>query len=205
MHDELSAQALQQQHAALEAAGSERRFAAEAPGWADAAATLAAAATHARGVIDALQRMAQSAAGGPEAAGAEPQEGRTAGGAAGAPGGAQGLAGAAGSAQGAPLGGSGAGGSAEEDATRWAEDAERAVEALLLWAQALPQAPDSARPLAAHHFLAHSCMIQATLLGAAFDGAIHLQIMMMMTCECMMMMMIGQVIAVKMSSVWQPH
>ena len=162
VHDGHSAQALQQQHAALQAAGAERGFAAEAPGWADAAATLAAVATHARSVLDTLQRMAQAAASGSEPAGAEPQGGQTAGGAAGAPGGTQGRHGAAGSAQGAPLGGSGASGSAEEGAARWAEDAESAVDALLLWAQALPQAPDSACPLAAHYVSLRFCTVQAT-------------------------------------------
>lgn len=166
VHDKLCAQALQHQHAALQAAGAERGFAAEAPGWADVAATLAAAATHARGVVDELQRMARAAAGGSEAAGAEPQEGQTAGGAAGAPGGPKGLSGAAGSAQGALLGGNDASGSPEEGAARWAEDAERAVDALLLWAQALPQSPDSACPSAAHYGSAPFASCGPSLLGA---------------------------------------
>ena len=163
-----SAQALQQQHAALQSVDAERNFAAEAPGWADAAASLAAAAAHARSILDELQCMAQVADGSSTAAGAEAQEGQAAGGAAGVPGGIPGQLGAARSAQGALLGGSAAWAHGhgerdmEGDAARWAESAERAVEALLLWAQALPQAPNSARPLAAHGGSAHVCIMQAT-------------------------------------------
>ncbi|KAK9820997.1 hypothetical protein WJX81_006213, partial [Elliptochloris bilobata] len=89
-----SCQVLLQQQAALDAASVSQGFAADAPGWADAAASLAFAA------------------------GASPG------------------------------GGSGArsGGAARQEldvsgAALWAEGAEAAVEALLLWAQALPQAP----------------------------------------------------------------
>jgi len=152
------AQALLRQQVALEAAGRAGGFAADAPGWADAADALAAAAAHARGVLGELRALARgSAAAVKGAAGLPGQAAVTDAGDAtrseGAPvverrGGA-GAAAAHAVAEGpdrnggerADAGPAGERAGDAEAAAAWTTAVEAAVEALLLWPQALPPAP----------------------------------------------------------------
>ena len=157
-------QALLRQQVALEAAGRAGGFAADAPGWADAAAALAGGAAHARGVLGELRALARGGAAAVNGALVPTERAAAAGagdatGSEGAPvterrGDAR-TAAAHVAAQGPGLHEedeqAGVGPACERAgdavaAAAWTDAVEAAVEALLLWAQALPPAPPAGAP-----------------------------------------------------------